>query len=196
MSERPVRNETLRETWFEAAHEILATEGYGALKLATVCKRLQVTTGAFYHSFDNWQDFTESLLQNWLAERTDQTVIIARETEDPVRRLQLLLDRTYDLLHRTEGAIRVWAGVDPYVGEVQRKVDAGRYQVVYEAMEAVVGSEKAEAYTVWGMGTLVGYEMMAAEHPRETLRWSLEKILADAKREALSRTRRTSADAT
>jgi AcrR family transcriptional regulator len=194
MSERKVsRNETLRETWFSAANEILASDGYGALKLAALCKKLGVTTGSFYHSFDNWQDFTDSLLANWLAERTEQTVAIARQTEDPVLRLKLLAQRSYELLHRTESAIRVWAGVDDKVAEVQRKVDDGRYLVVYEAMEAIVGPEHAAAYSVWGLSTLIGFEMIADHHDRDKLLWSLESILADAQRVARAEKRKAAA---
>lgn len=182
MTERHVRrNEALRAGWFAGANEILASEGYGGLKLAPLCQRLGVTTGAFYHSFDNWQDFTGSLLDNWMRERTQQTIDIARQHDDPVQRLLLLADASVDLQHRTEAAIRVWAGVDERVGAVQREVDEGRYQVVLEAMVQIVGAERAERYAVWGLSTLIGYEMVAAEHGREHLQWSLERILADAR---------------
>jgi AcrR family transcriptional regulator len=183
MTERPNRrNETLRETWFGAAHEILAAEGYGALKLAPLCKRLGVTTGSFYHSFDNWQDFTASLLANWMRERTEATVEIAKQTEDPVARLRLLLQASGELMHRMESAIRVWAGTDPEVAAIQEKVDQGRYNVVHDAMSAIVGPEHAEDFTVFGLSVLIGYEMMSGQHGREHLIWSLEAVLADAER--------------
>ncbi|GAB2972318.1 TetR/AcrR family transcriptional regulator [Nocardioides montaniterrae] len=191
MTEKPVRrNEELRASWFGAANEILASEGYGALKLAALCKKLGVTTGSFYHSFDNWQDFTDALLANWLAERTDQTVLIARQTEDPVERLTLLAQRASDLLHQTERAIRVWSGVDDNVADVQRRVDEGRYLVVYEAMEALVGPEHADAYATWGLATLAGFEMISDHHDRSKLLWSLESILADAQRTARAEKRK------
>ncbi|HWU23046.1 MAG TPA: TetR/AcrR family transcriptional regulator [Nocardioides sp.] len=190
MTDRPVRrNETLRDTWFDAANEILASDGYGALKLAALCKRLGVTTGSFYHSFNNWQDFTDSLLANWLAERTEQTVVIARETPDAVERLRALAVASFELLHRTEAAIRVWAGVDEHVRAIQRQVDEGRYQVVLEAMTALVGEEEAPAYAVWGVSTLAGYEVIADMHSREHLLWSLESILAIAQRRARAQKR-------
>lgn len=181
MAERPVRrNAELRDTWFEGANEILATEGYGSLKLAPLCKRLGVTTGSFYHSFDNWQDFTDALLEAWLRERTQQTVDIVRQHDDAVERLLMLAQASAELLHRTEAAIRVWAGVDERVGIVQRKVDEGRYQVVLEAMTQIVGAEDAERFAVWGLSTLIGYEMIADVHGREHLLWSLEQVLAAA----------------
>ncbi len=191
MSERAVhRNEALRENWYSAAYEILATEGYGALKLAPLCKKLGVTTGSFYHSFDNWQDFTEALLVTWLRERTDETVAIVRENDDPVQRLRMLAQAAYDPLHRTEAAIRVWAGADDRVGQIQRKVDEGRYMVVYEAMLQLVGPDEAEAYTVWELSTLIGYEMISGEYARDHLLWSVEQVLDAAQRSARNAKRR------
>ncbi|MFC7504939.1 TetR/AcrR family transcriptional regulator [Nocardioides sp. CPCC 206347] len=185
MTERPVRrNEALRASWFEGANEILATDGYGALKLAPLCKKLGVTTGSFYHSFDNWQDFTDALLDAWLHDRTQQTVEIVSKTEDPVDRLLQLADATTELLHQSEAAIRVWAGTDERVAIVQRKVDEGRYQVVLEAMTQIVGPERAERYTLWGLSTLIGYEMISAEHGNEHLLWSLQSVLAAAQADA------------
>ncbi|MCL2465489.1 MAG: TetR/AcrR family transcriptional regulator [Micrococcales bacterium] len=178
------RNEALRDGWFAAAHVILSTEGYGALKLAALCRRLRVTTGSFYHSFDSWQDFTDALLDNWMTERTADTVALVVETADPLERLKLIVQATYELPHSSEAAIRVWAGVDPRVAAVQRQVDEARYQVVHDALEPLVGPERAEAFTVWGVSTLIGYEMLAKEHTREHLLWSVEEILADAQRVA------------
>jgi AcrR family transcriptional regulator len=185
VSEKQVRrNEALRDNWFAGAYEILATEGYGSLKLAPLCKRLGVTTGSFYHSFDNWQDFTDALLATWLHERTEDTVEIVRQYDDPVQRLRMLAQAAFELLHRTEAAIRVWSGVDERVAAVQRKVDEGRYHVVHEAMAAIVGPDHAEAFTVWGVSTLIGYEMIAEEHLREHLLWSFEQIIEVAERTA------------
>lgn len=178
---RAGRNEALRDSWFQAANEILAGEGYGALKLAPLCTRLGVTTGSFYHSFDSWQDFTDSLLDNWLRERTLQTVEIARRHDDAAERLLVLAQASADLLHRSEAAIRVWAGVDERVAVVQRKVDETRHQVVHEAMSELVSPEAAERYTVWAMSTLVGYEMIASDHDRDQLLWSLQTLLATAR---------------
>lgn len=184
MTERPARrNAALREAWFRGAQEILAGEGYGALKLAPLCTRLGVTTGAFYHSFDSWQDFTDALLESWLRERTEQTVAIARGHDDPTERLLVLATASADLQHRAEAAIRVWAGVDERVGAVQRRVDESRHQVVLEAMTELVGAAHARRYATWALSTLVGYEMLVGEDAREDLLWSLHRILDTARQQ-------------
>jgi AcrR family transcriptional regulator len=174
------RIEQLRQPWFDAAQEILSTEGYGSLKLAAVCKRVGVTTGAFYHSFGSWQEFTDALLENWRSERTTLLIELAQTQGDAVAQLQLLAGVSSDLRHRTEAAIRVWASVDPRVGEVQRSVDDDRYNVVLAAMAELVGPEHAEHFAIWGLSTLVGFEQLSDRYPSEALLWSLEKILAAA----------------
>ncbi|WP_051485922.1 TetR/AcrR family transcriptional regulator [Nocardioides sp. J54] len=182
MSERQVRrSNALREAWFTAANEILATEGYGALKLAPLCRRLGVTTGSFYHSFDNWQDFTDALLEAWLDERTQQTVDIVNQHDDPVTRLMMLAEASSQLLHRAEAAIRVWAGVDERVAAFQRDVDQRRYEVAHAALVEIVGEERAPQYAAWAMSTLVGFEMLAEGQDGERLYWALQQVLAAAR---------------
>ena len=181
MTSRPVRRNTeLRASFFRAAQEILGTEGYGGLKLAAVCRRLSVTTGSFYHSFDSWQEFTDALLDDWVEERTTRLVGLARAEPDPVAKLRLLAEVSSELMHRTEAAIRVWAAVDPRVRQRQEKVDADRYQIVHEGMRGLVGDELAGRYTVLAMSTLIGFEMVSAHFDRADLDWSLETILARA----------------
>lgn len=178
MTERQVRrNEALRDSWFDAALEILGSQGYGALKLAPLCKRLGVTTGSFYHSFDNWQDFTDSLLANWLRERTETLAEIARQDPDPIKALEMLIGNVVEFNHRAEAAIRVWSGVDERVAAIQRKVDEGRYQAAHAALESLVGPELAPSYAVWGLSTAVGYELLADVHPPELLQWSLGQLM-------------------
>ncbi|TYL54899.1 TetR/AcrR family transcriptional regulator [Nocardioides sp. BGMRC 2183] len=174
-------NPRLREAWFDAAYDVLATEGYGGLKLAPLCRRLGVTTGSFYYSFDSWPAFTDALLATWLEERTRQTVAIVNEYADPVVRLGMLLEASTALLHRSEAAIRVWAGTDERVAAVQREVDHGRYLVVLEAMRALVGEERSDAFATWAMSTLVGYEMLAATRGTRHLGWSLQQIVEAAR---------------
>lgn len=169
-----------RDRFFEAAQEILATEGYGGLKLAAVCRQLNVTTGAFYHAFDNWNEFTLALLENWRRERTTLIAELARSADDPVKQLEALLSATLELRHGSEAAIRVWAAVDPEVAHVQALVDAERYDVVLEAMQRLVGKRDARRYANWGLNALVGYEVSTNGQDVSDLEWQLTQVLTAA----------------
>ena len=41
-----------RDAYYDTGLDVLSDLGYGGLKLAEVCRRLGVTTGSFYHYFD------------------------------------------------------------------------------------------------------------------------------------------------
>ena len=169
-----------RERFFDAGQEILATEGYGSLKLAAVCQALDVTTGAFYHSFTNWSDFTSELLDNWRRERTTLIAELARSADDPVKQLESLLAATLELRHGTEAAIRIWAAVDPEVAKVQEQVDAERYDVVLDAMERLVGKKDARRWANWGLNVLVGFEVSTNGQEIADLEWELTQVLQAA----------------
>ena len=54
-----------REAYFNTGLDVLSDLGYGGLKLAEVCNRLGVTSGSFYHYFDNWPAYTRELVDHW-----------------------------------------------------------------------------------------------------------------------------------
>lgn len=170
----------LRRRYFDAAHEILSTGGYGALKLAAVCRHLQVTTGAFYHSFASWQEFKNAFLEDWLQERTEATAEVARNLTDPVNQLEMLLQAAVNLRHASEAAIRVWANTDPDVAAMQRTVDQARFDIVHEIALKLVGPDDAPRYAWWSLNVLVGFEQSSHRQSTEELYWQLEQVLAAA----------------
>ncbi|HET6152599.1 MAG TPA: TetR/AcrR family transcriptional regulator [Marmoricola sp.] len=186
-------NDDLKVRFFDAALEILATDGYGGLKLAAVCKRLKVTTGAFYHAFSSWNEFTVELLDTWRRERTTELADLSRSAADPVEQLQRLLVATLEFRHQAEAAIRVWAALDAEVAEVQQRVDAERYEVVVEAMTKLVGKKDASRYANWGVNILIGFEISTNEQVPVDLEWQLTQVLltAVAQGEARKATRKT-----
>ncbi|GAA4119414.1 TetR/AcrR family transcriptional regulator [Nocardioides fonticola] len=165
--------------FYDAALDLLAEEGYGALKLSRLCERLGLTTGAFYHAFDGWADFTDRLLDFWYQERTADIGARAHAEPDPARRLDLLIESALGLRHRAESAIRIWAGIDPRVRAIQDRADRDRIEVVAEAFVALTGdpdfslrAARAAFYV------LIGYEQVSAEQDVSALQWALRSIRA------------------
>ena len=130
----PELSERTKSRFFVAGMEILAEDGLGGLKLAALCRRLEVTTGSFYHSFDSWQEFTRQLVENWREERTLRAAELARVEVDPAERVELLLRLGVNLPHSAEAAIRVWAGLDAEVAAIQESVDGERLATATEAI--------------------------------------------------------------
>lgn len=170
----------IKQDYFEAAFELLSELGYSALKQAPLCRRVGVTTGSFYHYFENWHDFTTQFLQHWMDERTTQLVEMAQQRDNAVEQLESLLQFTLALPHRAEAAIRVWSKVDPEVETVQRVVDEQRSAVVMQAAQAIFDDEKeALRYAQWGTYLLVGYQQLDAGDDVAPLEWSLRRLLRD-----------------
>ena len=188
-------NDDPQRRFFDAAHEILSTEGYGALKQAAVCSKVGVTTGAFYHTFKSWQEFTDSLLEDWLRERTQVIADVARRLDDPITQLETLREAAVSLRHGSEAAIRIWSGTDPQVAAIQLAVDEGRFEVVQEVMKKLVGPKEAPRYAWWGLDVLVGYEQVGHRQTVDDLRWQLDQVLQAAAnaQSAPSKQRRASA---
>jgi len=171
-----------RDRFFVAGMELLAEEGYGALKLATLCRRVGVTTGSFYHSFRNWQDYTQQLIEYWRVERTERAAELARAEVDPAQRIELLLRLGVSLPHSAEAAIRVWSGVEPDVGAVQESVDRDRLAAVTEAFEDLTGDAAQSADLAHAAFYLViGFEQSTGDHDVAVL----ERILRALQERAL-----------
>ncbi|WP_280341892.1 TetR/AcrR family transcriptional regulator [Nocardia neocaledoniensis] len=166
-----------RQDYFDAALELLSSEGYGAVKLAPVCRHLGVTTGSFYNYFESWRDFIDHFLTNWLSANTTQLVVSARQRENPIDQLEALLQFTLALPHRAEAEIRAWSKVDPMVRQVQEAVDQQRRAVVLEAARMVFDEDDALHYAEWGIYVLVGYQLLDSDNDTSSLEWALRKLL-------------------
>ena len=173
----PESSEHTRERFFLAGMEILAEDGYGGLKLAPLCRRVGVTTGSFYHSFESWQDFTRRLVENWRDERTLRAAELARAEVDPAERVELLLQQGVSLPHSAEAAIRVWAGIDPEVAAIQESVDRERLATVTEACVDLTGDPEASSDLARNAFYLiVGFEQSTGDHDVEALERFLRRL--------------------
>ena len=63
-----------RDDYYDAAMRILATEGAGGLKIATLCAELGVTTGSFYGYFGSIDGFIGQFLDHWWESQTARIV--------------------------------------------------------------------------------------------------------------------------
>lgn len=148
-----------RVRFLEAGLTLLAENGYAALKLATVCAKADATTGSFYHAFDNWAEFTSTLITYWREEKSNRPIAEARKITDSRERLIALVSVGLNLPHESESAIRIWAAQDPEVHRHQQEVDAERRDFIAETYREVIGdSGVAEDFATIAMYLLVGYE--------------------------------------
>jgi len=173
--------------WYAAAVDILAESGYGALKLAPLCRRVGVSTGPFYYVFGSWQQFTGQFLEHWHTVMTRDHVELARAQADALDRLQVLIDAAVGLPHSAEAAIRAWSTVDPRVTEVLRQVDAERLAIGQQAFAELLTDDEAARFATVGMDLLIGFQLSSLPRHPDRLRWSLEQLKQAAVARALQR---------
>src|SRR5687768_12038077 len=98
-----------RADYFDAALELLADGGVGALTIANLCDRLAVTKGSFYYHFPSIRAFHDAFLEHWETGRAYQLSEQVEAVSDPHDRIELLKRLGVAVHHEAESAIRGWA---------------------------------------------------------------------------------------
>jgi AcrR family transcriptional regulator len=171
---------SVRDSYFETGLEILAELGFGALKLAELCRRMGVTTGSFYHYFTSWSAYTGDLIAYWRQDRTVRVIEAIRTQADPRRRIEAAIDVALSLPHNAEAAIRAWGAVDPDVFRVQTEVDRERFEILYNSALEIVGDPRqADVYASWAVFVFVGYEQSTLPRENPVFAWISTRMLDD-----------------
>ncbi|QTI68982.1 TetR/AcrR family transcriptional regulator [Gordonia polyisoprenivorans] len=172
-----------RQDYFDCGFQILATQGYGGLRLTSLCKQLRVTTGSFYNWFRNWDDFVDQFLEYWIAERTENVAVTASALRDPVERLVVLQQFATETPHAAEVAMRAWSSIDQRVRRVQEHVDQARLELIESALRDLgVPSPLAGRLAAYGLSLVIGHQHL---HP-DQMTWSLTHFITLAQLHAES----------
>jgi AcrR family transcriptional regulator len=93
-----------REDWIAAGLDVLEAEGWQALRVQPVARRLGVSKGSFYWHFDDRNDWCDAVLAYW---EYRAFAGLARRNPDP----DPLAARVADWARHDLAAARVWARV-------------------------------------------------------------------------------------
>jgi len=167
-----------REQYFDAAMDVLATKGAGALTIAALCSRFEVTMGSFYHHFRNVDAFVDALLRHWETEQTHRVVELTASGNGSAQKTKILRDFCLQLPHESEAAIRAWAATNPRVALVQRRVDDARLAAVRDVLAPLVSPADVEHLALVAMALLVGLQSWRSPLDRQ----ELERVLDDLDR--------------
>ncbi|MFO1079126.1 MAG: TetR/AcrR family transcriptional regulator [Reyranellaceae bacterium] len=103
-----------RDDWIAAGQEVLCEVGIAGLRLSALTRRLEVSTGSFYHHFADMDEFLAALARHY--DEADVRSILARASagaSGPLSRIRRLAAISLDSpIFRLDRAMRVWATSD------------------------------------------------------------------------------------
>lgn len=167
-----------RGAYFQTGLDVLADRGYGGLKLAEVCHRLGVTSGSFYHYFDNWPAYTRELVGYWKRASSKKLAECCARAQDPRGRIDLLIHNGVNLPHGAEAAMRTWSALDPQVRAAQEAVDSERHEIMRQAaLQILRDARQARVFADWSLYLLIGYEQCSLPKNKASLEWIASQML-------------------
>jgi AcrR family transcriptional regulator len=165
------------DDYFREALAVLGELGSEALTIASLCDRLQVTKGSFYHHFGGMPTFVDELLAYWEREHSERLIAISRAQPDPTLRITTLTEMAVNLPHASESAIRAWGRSNPEVAEVTARVDRRRERHVVDAIAAIgVDRTKARLLGRIAVDLLIGIQQREVPPDLKRVRQMYEEI--------------------
>jgi AcrR family transcriptional regulator len=153
--------------WAEAALQLIAEKGLGALTVSNLAARLGVTKGSFYWHFEGRSDLLVAALARWEAGATTETMRGLDAVTDPRRRLELMLDAaSRPPRSRSLYAALAEAAEDPIVRKVLNRVASARIAYLETCYRNLgVSAPLAKTYAVFAYATYRGLLQLAHEAP-------------------------------
>jgi AcrR family transcriptional regulator len=152
--------------WAEAALQLIAEKGLGALTISALAARLGVTKGSFYWHFTGREDLLASALARW--ERGVGDIIRSLDAiPDPRRRLELILDAaSQPPRSRSLYAALAEAAEEPVVRKVLQRVASARIDSLEQCYRGLgFTAALARATAVFAYAAYRGLLQLAHEAP-------------------------------
>jgi AcrR family transcriptional regulator len=163
-----------RRDYFQGALDLLASDGFGSLRVTALCKSVGMTTGSFYNWFRDWNDFVDQFLRFWEEELTERLVAEAEHNPHPWARLEQLRELAATVPHRAEVGMRAWGNSDPRAAKVCAEVDEMRRRIIFDTVHCVVSDlVLADRLAMLGLSIVIGQQHVDAE----TMDWSLAQFI-------------------
>jgi AcrR family transcriptional regulator len=158
-----------RNSWVQAATEVLAEEGISGLRVEVLAKRLKVTKGSFYWHFQDRRDLLMAVLQVWKEGRIRD--IVKQTRAEPGRELQQIYHviDVYSTSRSRRGAmielaVRDWARRDSDAAAIVAEVDDWRLRCARELFLACgVPMEEASSRCMLLYAYVFGISLMIYE---------------------------------
>jgi AcrR family transcriptional regulator len=153
--------------WAEAALQLIAEKGLGALTVNTLAKRLGVTKGSFYWHFHGRTDLLSAALARWEGRATTETMRGLDAIPDHHQRLTLMLDAaSQPPRSRSLYAALAEAAEDPTVRRVLNRVASARIAYLEQCYRGLgLAPQLAKNQAVLAYAAYRGLLQLAHESP-------------------------------
>src|SRR5262249_1858275 len=153
--------------WAEAALQLMAEKGLGALTVSALASRLGVTKGSFYWHFRGRSELLAAALARWEQRATTEAITGLEAVHDPRRRPELMLDAASQPPRaRSLYAALAEAAGDPVVRRVLNRVASARIDYLETCYRALgLTAPQATAHAVLAYAAYRGLLQLAHEAP-------------------------------
>lgn len=170
MTDEQTRKRFSKKDLLDAGLNILARYGEGALTIDSLCTRLNVTKGSFYHHFGSRDAFSRELLEHWAQEHTQRYIDHCERAGSAADRYCTLDAMAQETEDDIEVAVRAWALRDPLAREYQERVDRTRMAYLEKLYLEMLGNKKlAELFTQLEYATFVGSRQIMPRPNKERI---------------------------
>ena len=163
---RPRTPRLSAEDWASAALAALAEGGLEAVAVERLAKTLGATKGSFYWHFASRKALLETALERWEQRQTDAVIAAMQSIEEPVRRLEELLDLVLE--HRVDALeVALFAATqEPVIGEAVARVTERRIDYVASLYRATgLAEDVARSAAVTAVAAYLGHVQLAHAAP-------------------------------
>ncbi|SHI70568.1 transcriptional regulator, TetR family [Shimia gijangensis] len=145
--EKPKNQRASRKEWLLAATDVLNRDGVDKIKVVSIARELNLTSGSFYWHFRDVQDLLQGVLDHWENALTANIIDDAQAfTGEPKQRiLNLMCQVIREDAARTDAAIKVWSRRSPTVEAAFSRVIASRFSFAKWMFEEAGFSESEAA---------------------------------------------------
>lgn len=166
------------QDWIEAALDMLAKGGVGAVRVEPLALKLGVTKGVFYARYPTRDALLAAMLDYWRHVSTidvfDGFAAIDEPPEQRLERIIRLSSRRPDVRNRglLEMGIRIWADTDARAAATMKEIDAYRLSY-FEAVLKANGfdQEEAEARALLVYGYMIADACLSGRRDESTKRY-------------------------
>jgi AcrR family transcriptional regulator len=177
------------QDWIDFALTTLADEGFHALKVDVLARKLGVSRGSFYWHFRDLGAFHARVIEHWKQIATEGIIADIERYDVGEERLDALARHGFGRDVVLEVRMRAWADNNPEVARVLSDIDRRRREYM-EQMLVEAGIAPPLAAT---RGQLFYWTYLGAALSRSKLTGErLDRIVAELKASALSVNRRRS----